>query len=317
VPTGEEGWATADRPTTGGCGGPTLIVTTLAQLRREAARPTPETILVDGLFTGSGQLDVKANKSIIGLGAGSGLVGVGLSIEYMHPANVIVQNLSISKVTAASGAGDAIHVERADHVWVDHNSLSSDLASGPDVYDGLVDITHASDYITVSWNHHTAHHKDSLLGHDDGNGAEDAGHLRVTYHHNWYEGSRERHPRARFGDPVHVYDNYVLDADYGVASTANAGVLAEDNVFENVGRACLSAAGYAGSGPGRLVAIDNQLIHAGACEANGTVAPVPYTYHLDDVSVVKSIVMAGAGVGHVGPSSRGGRSAARPLPRST
>jgi len=300
VPAGEEGWATVNGATTGGCGGPTVTVTSLAQLQTEANKTTPEIILVNGLFTGSGEVVVRANKSIIGVGASSGLVGIGLSIEHMHPANVIVQNLNISKVTASSGDGDAIHVQDADHIWIDHNSLSSDLNSGHDFYDGLVDITHAGDFITVSWNHHFNHFKDSLLGHSDGNASEDTGHLRVTYHHNWYDNTKERHPRVRFGDPVHVYDNYVLNADYGVASVVNGGTLVQDNVFENVTQACFSASGFADSGPGRLVAVNNQLINSGVCETNGTVAAIPYSFHLDDVSVVKSLVMAGAGAGHTG-----------------
>jgi pectate lyase len=300
VPAGEEGWATVNGATTGGCGGPTITVTSLAQLTTEANRTTPEIILVNGLFTGSGEVTVRANKSIIGVGASSGLVGIGLSIEHMHPANVIVQNMNISKVTASSGDGDAVHIQDADHVWVDHNSLSSDLDNGHDFYDGLTDITHASDFITVSWNHNFNHFKDSLLGHSDGNASEDTGHLRITYHHNWYDNSKERHPRVRFGDPVHVYDNYVLNADYGIASTENGGVLAQDNVFENVTQACFSASGFADSGPGRLVSVNNQLINSGVCEANGTVAAIPYTFHLDDVSVVKAMVMAGAGAGHTG-----------------
>jgi len=297
VPAGEEGWATVNGATTGGCGGPTVTVTSLAQLTTEANRTTPEIIMVDGLFTGSGEVTVRANKSIIGVGPGSGLTGIGLSIEHMHPANVIVQNMNISKVTASSGDGDAIHIQDADHVWIDHNSLSSDLNNGVDFYDGLTDITHAGDFITVSWNHNFNHFKDSLLGHSDGNASEDTGHLRVTYHHNFYDNTKERHPRVRFGDPVHVYDNYELNADYGIASTENGGVLAEDNVFENVTQACFSASGFADSGPGRLVSNNNQLISSGVCETNGTVAAIPYTYHLDDVSVVKSIVMAGAGAG--------------------
>jgi len=297
VPAGEEGWATVNGATTGGCGGPTVTVTSLAQLTTEANRTTPEIIMVNGLFTGSGEVTVRANKSIIGVGPSSGLTGIGLSIEHMHPANVIVQNMNISKVTASSGDGDAIHIQDADHVWIDHNSLSSDLNNGVDFYDGLTDITHAGDFITVSWNHNFNHFKDSLLGHSDGNASEDTGHLRVTYHHNFYDNTKERHPRVRFGDPVHVYDNYELNADYGIASTENGGVLAEDNVFENVTQACFSASGFADSGPGRLVSNNNQLINSGVCETNGAVAAIPYTYHLDDVSVVKSIVMAGAGAG--------------------
>jgi pectate lyase len=305
MPAGLEGWAAATAgggPTTGGVCGPTVTVTTLAQLQAEANKRTPETILVSGLITGSADVVVRNDKSIIGVGANSGLIGIELSIEHMHPANVIVRNLNISKVS--TGDGDAIHIQDADHVWVDHNNLSSDLDHGVDFYDGLLDITHAGDYVTVSWNHFFNHFKTSLVGHDDDNASEDTGHLRVTYHHNWFDATKERSPRLRFGDPVHVYDNYFLNingdpAFYAVASTMNAGALVENNVFENVQQACWSASGYADSGPGRLVARNNQLVNSGPCEVNGTVAAIPYAYRLDDVSTVKALVTAGTGTGHI------------------
>lgn len=307
TPAGEAGWATVSGATTGGCAGPTVTVTSLSQLETEAAKSTPETIKVNGLFTGSGEVKVLGNKTIVGVGANSGLVGIGLSIQHLHPANVIVQNMNISKVTASSGAGDAIHIQDADHIWIDHDSLSSDTSHGTDYYDGLLDITHAGDYITASWNHFATHIKDSLVGHSDSNGSEDTGHLRVTYHHNWFDRTLERNPRVRFGNPVHVYDNYYSNIEgssayYGIASTDNAGVLVQDNVFENVVQACWSKSGYDKSGPGYLVAEGNQLTNAGPCETNGTssnIGSIPYSYHLDPAGQVKSEVTAGAGTGHV------------------
>jgi len=78
-----------------------------------------------------------------------------------------------------------------------------------------------------------------------------------------------------------VFNNYYTDINhntdsYAIASTMNAGVLVESNVFENVQQACWSASGYADSGPGRLVARDNSLTNSGPCEVNGTVAALPY-----------------------------------------
>lgn len=63
-------------------------------------------------------------------------------------SNVIIRNLKISKVLADSG--DAITIQASSNVWLDHLDLSSDLDNGKDYYDGLADITHGSDYITVS-----------------------------------------------------------------------------------------------------------------------------------------------------------------------
>jgi pectate lyase len=79
----------------------------------------------------------------------------------------------------------------------------------------------------------------------------------------------------------------------------NAGVLVESNVFENVNQACWSASGYADSDAGRLVARNNLLTNSGPCETNGTVTSIPYSYNLDDVNSVKSIVTGGAGAGRL------------------
>jgi len=303
VPAGLEGWAAATAgggPTTGGACGSTVTVTSLSQLEAEAESASARTILVNGMLSGSGTIEIAANKTIQGVGANSGVSGVTLNIEDMHPANVIIRNLNIRGVPG----GDAIQIENADHIWVDHNTLSSDLDHDFDFYDGLLDITHAGDYVTVSWNHFANHFKNSLVGHSDGNSGEDTGHLRITYHHNWFDNTKQRSPRLRFGDPVHVYNNYYLNVNgdpehYAIASTMNAGVLVESNVFENVQQACWSASGYADSDPGRLVARNNLLTNSGPCEVNGTVAAIPYSYRLDDVNSVKATVTAGSGAGRI------------------
>jgi pectate lyase len=168
----------------------------------------------------------------------------------------------------------------------------------------MLDITHAGDYITVSWNVFRNHWKDSLVGHSDGNAGEDEGHLRITYHHNWFDRTFERSPRVRFGETVHVYNNYYSNinnntSSYAIASTMDAGVLVEANVFENVQQACWSASGYAESDPGRLVARNNSLTNSGPCEVNGTVAGLPYGYNAENVGTVKSSVMAGSGAGRL------------------
>jgi len=179
--------------TTGGAGGATVTVTSLSALESEAAKSATETIMVNGLLTGSGEVSVTSNKSIIGVGSGSGLKGIGLKFKGVH--NDIVQNMNISLVTAASGDGDAIHVETSDHIWVDHDTLSSDMSHGKDFYDGLLDITHAGGFVTVSWNFFHDHFKVSLVGRSDSNGSQDTGHLKVTYDHNYFKNFDSRTPR--------------------------------------------------------------------------------------------------------------------------
>jgi pectate lyase len=137
-----------------------------------------------------------------------------------------------------------------------------------------------------------------LLGHSDDNASQDRGHLRVTYHHNWFDGSSQRHPRVRFGNPVHVYNNYYYDnSGYGVASTEGAGVLVEANSFENVEDPF--HLGEGSSGPGTLVARNNLLVNSGSGQSGSSVGSIPYSYTLDSASSVKSIVTAGAGAGRI------------------
>ncbi|MFD1147307.1 pectate lyase family protein [Saccharothrix hoggarensis] len=297
-PGGLVGWAAQAGGTTGGAGGATVTVSTFADFRTQAQSAGAKTILVNGMLAGSGTVAIGANKTIRGVGANSGISGTTLNIEDMRPANVIIQNMNIRGVPGR----DAIQIESATHIWIDHNTMSSTIEDHPDFYDGMLDITHAADYITVSWNVIRNHWKTSLVGHSDGNGSEDRGHLRVTYHHNWFDRTFERSPRVRFGETVHVFNNYYSNVNnnadsYAIASLMDAGLLVERNVFENVRQACWSASGYADSDPGRLVARDNSLTNSGPCEANGTVAPVPYGYAADDVSTVKSSVTAGSGAG--------------------
>ncbi len=297
-PGGIVGWATQGGGTTGGAGGPTVTVSAFADFRTQAQSSGAKTILVNGMLSGSGTIEIAADKTIRGVGANSGISGTTLNIEDMHPANVIIQNMNIRGVPG----NDAIQIENATHVWIDHNTMSSTIESDPDYYDGMLDCTHACDYVTVSWNVIRNHWKTSLVGHSDGNAGEDRGHLRITYHHNWFDTTFERSPRVRFGETVHVFNNYYSNirrnsSSYAIASTMDAGLLVEGNVFENVQQACWSASGYADSDPGRLVARGNLLTNSGPCETNGSVAAVPYGYTVENVGTVKSSVMAGAGAG--------------------
>ena len=271
-----------------------------ADFKTQAEASGARIILVNGVLSGSGTVEISANKTIQGVGAGSGVTGATLNIEDMQPANVIIQNLNLHGVPG----NDTIQIENATHIWIDHNTMSSTIEDDLDVYDGLIDITHAGDYVTVSYNIMRDHWKDSLVGHSDGNASEDTGHLRVTYHHNWFDQVFERSPRVRFGETVHVFNNYysnILNNEdsYAIASVMNAGVLVEANVFENVQQACWSASGYADSDPGRLVARNNTLTNSGPCETNGTVAAIPYAYTADGVDTVKATVTASAGAGRI------------------
>ncbi|NGN68943.1 pectate lyase [Streptomyces sp. A7024] len=268
--------------TSGGAGGETVTVSDAAAFTEAVESEGAKTVQVEGSIAIDGMVKVSADKTVVGAGADAAITGGGLNIS--DATNVIVQNLTFT------GSGDdAINVDGSSKVWIDHNTLS-------DAYDGLIDIKNGSDAVTVSWNHLHDHDKSMLLGHSDDNGDADTGKLRVTYDHNWFEGTGQRHPRVRFGNPVHVLNNYYQDiGSYGVASTTNAGVLVEGNSFENVEDPFHLAEGD--SEPGALVAKDNHLVNSGEGETGGTVAEIPYAYTADDAAQVKSIVTEGAGAG--------------------
>ncbi|MDR8409396.1 right-handed parallel beta-helix repeat-containing protein [Nonomuraea sp. 3-1Str] len=277
--------------TTGGAGGPSVTITTAAQLKDYAGRAGPYTLWISGRVRTSGMITVVANKSILGVGATAEITGGGLQLgSTTRPGNnVIIRNL---RFTAADD--DSISVtNKAHHVWIDHNDLS-------DGYDGLLDIKRESDFVTVSWNRFHDHGKTMLLGHSDTYTA-DIGKLRVTYHHNFFDGTDQRHPRVRFAEPVHVFNNYYRNNSlYGVASTENAGVLVEGNYFENVAHPI--HVGYDKSAPGRVVERRNVYAGSGAPETAGTVVEPStyYPYTLDEPAKIPSIVEAGAGVGKLG-----------------
>ncbi|HEV2782173.1 MAG TPA: hypothetical protein VGX25_22505 [Actinophytocola sp.] len=295
-PGGLVGWATVNalgqNGTTGGAGGPTVTVTTAAELADYAGRAGPFVIMVSGRIQFDDMITVVADKSIIGAGAGAEITGGGLHLgSTTRPGNnVIIRNLRFS-----NASDDSVSVTNsAHHVWIDHNEFLPG-------FDGSVDIKRQSSYVTVSWNWFRGTDKTALLGHSDGFTA-DIGFLKVTYHHNFFDGAHQRHPRVRFGEPVHVYNNYYLNNDlYGVASTMNAGVLVEGNYFENVPFPCFSASGYADSDPGRLVQRNNVFTNSGACEVAGAVAEPRnfYQYMVDAPANVPAIVRGGAGVGRI------------------
>ena len=302
-PTGSVGligWATQGGGTSGGTGGPSVTVTTLADLTTQAKSSSTLIIRVSGNFTCSDDVRVAGNKTILGVGSGAGLTGCGLNIR--DTSNVIVRNMNIAKVKSGNGNGDAIHLDNATRIWIDHNDLSSDTTHDGDYYDGLLDISHAADYITVSWNKLHDHIKCSLIGHSDNNSSEDTGHLRVTLHHNMFSNCVQQNPRVRFGNPVHVFNNYYTvptpdDSGYGIATTCGGGVLVEGNYFENIAEP--THIGEDSSPAGDLVSRDNVLVRSGAIRTGGSVASIPYPYTADAGSAVKSIVVGGAGTGKI------------------
>jgi pectate lyase len=208
------------------------------------------------------RIRVGSNTTIVGMGKKAVLRGVWLDIRgssTVNVSNIIIRNLTFqdtydcfpewSPTDGAQGSWNALYdsvsLRNADHVWIDHNTFEdrdTDDRTLPrhfgvlyQVHDGLADITNASDLVTVSWNRFLNHDKTMLIGSSDGATA-DRGKLRVTLHHNLFDGIGQRTPRVRFGQ-VHVFNNYykveglptyVYSWGVGVESA----IYAQNNFFE-------------------------------------------------------------------------------------
>ena len=276
--------------TTGGGSASAVTVSTLDAFKSAVTGASSKVVKVNGLISLSGQVDVGSNTTVLGVGSASGFTGGGLRLK--NVTNVVVRNLNISKSVAPA---DGITVQASTKVWIDHNAFSSDLDHGKDYYDGLVDISHASDYVTVSWNTFKNHYKGSLVGHSDNNASEDTGHLRVTYHHNWFDQVNSRIPSLRFGTG-HFYDNYVVGAETAVHSRMGAQMFVQNNVFRDTEVAVTTnrdsdVDGYANLSGNDLGGAATEISQV------GTFTSPPYSYTAEPASTVVASVTAGAGTG--------------------
>lgn len=203
-----------------------------------------------------------SNTTIVGLGDTAVIRGGWFDLRgtsSVKRTNIIIRNLTFrdtfdcfpewAPTDGALGSWnalyDSISLRDSEHVWVDHNTFE-DAATRDEItphyfgvlfqwHDGLLDITNASDLVTVSWNRFQNHDKMMLIGSSDSANA-DRGKLRVTLHHNLFENIGQRAPRVRFGQ-VHVYNNY-----YRIGNPANyvyswgvgkeSAVYAQNNYFD-------------------------------------------------------------------------------------
>ncbi|KAF1972299.1 pectate lyase a, partial [Bimuria novae-zelandiae CBS 107.79] len=276
------GYCTLGSGTSGGKGGPTVTVTSLAALTSAVADTTPRIVVVSGKITGAAKVLVGSNKSIIGRNGGH-LEGIGLFVN--HSSNVIIRNTIHTKVPATYE--DMITIKYSTNVWVDHVDLSNDRDHDKDYYDGLVDVTRASDYVTISNSYLHDHWKGSLVGHSDNNQAEDTGRLHVTFANNYFYKLYSRGPMFRIGTG-HLFNNYWLDMDDGVRTRAGAQLLIESSVFEGTNDDIIAKNGYA--------VVRDVDLGQGTNEAPaGTLTNVPYSYSLLGSAKVKAAVVGVAG----------------------
>lgn len=231
------GFAALAGGTTGGAGGRVVTVTDQASLARYASAPEPYVIRVAGSIAvepfGS-DIAVSSDKTIVGVGGTGEIVHGEL---HLNPGthNVVIRNLTIrDSYVEGDWDGkttdfDAIQMDGADHVWIDHNRLTH-------MGDGLLDIRKDSQYITVSWNRFTHHNK--ALGIGWTNNVR----TQITIDHNWFSGTKQRNPSADNCAYAHLYNNYlsdqVADGDpvwtYGNWSRGRTKMVIENSYYDGV-----------------------------------------------------------------------------------
>lgn len=207
-----------------------------------ASDTAPRVIEIVGTFNVP-TLEITSNKTIVGIG-NSAVINGGLQVrgdDTEAVQNVILRNFKVNGATTTVD-NDAVQIYFAHHVWIDH----LEIWDGPD---GNLDMSHAVNWITVSWTKfrytpdykrppgETSDHRfSSLIGHSDDNSTEDSGRIKVSFHHNWWaERVIERMPRVRFGQ-VHVFNNYFASPgnNYCVRAGFGAQLLVEGNYFDGV-----------------------------------------------------------------------------------
>lgn len=218
---------------------PPVVATTFEELQSaiDNKDTDPLTIHIEGTIEHpDGRVNIIGHRDmhIVGIGDSAKLLQVGIAMR--DCANIIIRNLEIHHVK--SGTKDAISISSSHHIWIDHNDIYNDRGEDATSYDGLLDITKGSDYITVSWNRFHDHIKGLIVGHSDDNQDQDVGTFHITYHHNLFSNISPGAVSLRFGQ-FHTFNNYFIfeqaDSTIGISSRMGACVRIEHNRFEGIG----------------------------------------------------------------------------------
>jgi pectate lyase len=210
--------------------------------------------------------------------------------------NCILRNLRVTnpyRDPVTNGGSDAITVNGITNVLITHCTIYN-------AYDGLCDISRASDNVTVSWckfyyTDPSQTHRFTMISGNDPNA-----HPRITLHHNWWaQNCHERMPSGSW-NTVHMYNNYFTCAgNYYCSNTRDGGeMLSENNYYLGVNDPIgVSLPPAAGQQAGRIRTSGNIYVNC-----TGTIWPgtdtafmPPYVYTPDDVADVPAIVVASAG----------------------
>ncbi|KAF1962373.1 pectin lyase A precursor [Byssothecium circinans] len=210
-------------------------------------------------------INVGSNKSLIGVGSKGIIRGKGLRIAN-GAKNVIIQNIHITELNPQYiWGGDAIAVDGADQVWIDHckfsligrqmfvagNGASNRVTLSNNEFDG-----------TTSWSAtcDNRHYWSIYL-----TGSSDL----ITMKGNYIHHTSGRSPKIGGNSLVHAVNNYwYSNTGHGFDNGAGGKVVAEGNVFQNVATPLLENKGqfFASPSTGANAACSATLGHT--CQLN-------------------------------------------------
>ncbi|KAF4972869.1 hypothetical protein FZEAL_9501 [Fusarium zealandicum] len=209
-------------------------------------------------------IKVGSNKSLIGVGSKGVLRGKGLRI--VGAKNVIIQNIHVQELNPSLvWGGDAITVDDADLVWIDH--VTTSLIGRQHIVLGnkacnRVTVSNCKIDGTTNWspNCDTYHYWGVYFA-----GANDL----VTFKNNYIYHTSGRSPKIAGNTLLHAVNNYFHDISDHAFEIDSGSVLAEGNIFQNVKNTV--QAGYKGKLFGSTSANANTACAAGLgrnCQLN-------------------------------------------------
>ncbi|WP_236241632.1 pectinesterase family protein [Streptomyces sp. CC228A] len=302
--------ALGQRGTYGGRGGAIVTVRTLADLEKYATAQGPYVIVVAGTITMNPrgkEIRLASDKTIVGSGTSGHIVGGGF---FLGPGvhNVIIRNLTIRDSYEGVWNDkehdfDAVQMDGAHHVWIDHNDLRH-------MADGLIDVRKDSTYVTVSWNRMSHNNKAFGIGWTP-NVTTD-----ITIHHNWIRETEQRNPSTDNAAHAHLYNNYLQDepgtavtSSYGNYARGRTRMVLENSYFQGMRNPVIKDA------TASLVQRGNVFSGTTGRNESGGTAFDPrafYPYTLDPAADVPALVRSGAG-----PRSAIGTAASAPAAATT
>ncbi|MCX5524981.1 pectinesterase family protein [Streptomyces bobili] len=292
-----DGFASVDalgqKGTYGGRDGKTVTVKTLADLEKYATAAEPYVIVVAATINMNPvgkEIKVASDKTIVGSGTSGQIVGGGFFLGTgVH--NVIIRNLTIRDAYQGIWNDkdhdfDAIQMDGAHHVWIDHNDLRH-------MADGLIDVRKDSTNITVSWNKLSDNNKTFGIGWTT-NVVTD-----ITIHHNWFRETEQRNPSTDNAAHAHLYNNFLEDAagttiksSYGNYSRGRTKMVLENSYFQGMNNPVTRDSTAA------IVQKGNTFVATSGRNESGGTAFDPktfYTYSLDRTADLPALLKAGVG----------------------